>query len=584
MSLPGPGGMQDDAGTLLQVRDLRVNFLTSERESVPAVRGISFAIPEDATVALVGESGSGKTVTGLAVMGLLPRGRSVIDPAARIQYRGRELTALDYAGLRALRGAEMSMIFQDPMSSLNPVFSVGFQIGEVLRLHLGLDAEQARVRTIALLDEVGIPESARRVDSYPFDLSGGQQQRAMIAMAIACGPRLLIADEPTTALDVTIQKQIIELLAQLKVRQRMSMLFISHDLALVGEIADWIVVMRQGEIREQGPADRILGAPQDAYTRALLACRPRLDRRRARLPVVADFLDADPDQVDASDRLVAHQLSHPSEPVTRAQAAQRDVDTPPALEVQGLSVSYSGREGLRRVERPAVREVNFRLGRGRTLGLVGESGCGKTTLARAIAGLVPVSAGVVRLDGRTLAGATRTMNERRRLQIVFQNPHASLNPRFTAGRLLMEPMRLHGIGAGEDERLERVGELLRRVGLPPEAAQRYPHEFSGGQRQRIAVARCLALEPDVLICDEAVSALDVSVQAQLLNLLQDLQDDFGMSYLFISHDLAVVRHVADEVLVMCAGSIVEQGVADTLFARPEHPYTRELLAAVPGLT
>ncbi len=583
MSLPGSSGKADDAGTLLRVRDLRVDFLTSERQSVRALTGIGFDVPENATVALVGESGSGKTVTGLAVMGLLPRGSARIDPASRIRYRGRELTALAPAALRALRGTEISMIFQDPMSSLNPVFSIGFQIGEVLRLHRGLDAAQARARAIALLDEVGIAEAARRVDSYPFELSGGQQQRAMIAMAIACGPRLLIADEPTTALDVTVQKQIIDLLAELKARQRMSMLFISHDLALVGEIADWIVVMRQGEIREQGPADRVLGSPEDAYTRALLACRPRLDLRIARLPVVADFLDAESSKDDVAAPGIVAPPARTAEPATEAQAVRRNAPMPPALEAQGLSVSYPVSAGLRRIARPVVQDVSFRLERGRTLGLVGESGSGKTTLARAIAGLVPLAAGTVRLDGRMLEGARRTMDDRRRLQIVFQNPNASLNPRFTAGRILMEPMRLHAIGADENERRERVHELLRRVGLPLEAFHRYPHEFSGGQRQRIAVARCLTLEPDVLICDEPVSALDVSVQAQLLNLLQDLQDAFGMSYLFISHDLAVVRHVADEVLVMRGGRIVEHASADALFGQAAHPYTRELLAAVPGL-
>ncbi len=552
---------------LLRVRDLAVDFRSERAGTVSAVRGISFEVPANSTVALVGESGSGKSVTALAILGLLPA-NAFVGPASAIHYAGRDLLRLAPEQLRALRGAEISMIFQEPMSSLNPVFSVGFQLAEVLRAHLGFAKPAARARAIELLAEVGIPEPASRIDAYPFQLSGGQQQRVMIAMAIACEPKLLIADEPTTALDVTVQKQILELLAALQRKRQMSVLFITHDLAVVGEIADRVVVMRSGEIREEGEASRIFETPQDSYTKALLACRPTLDARPMRLPVIADFMDrASPETLEVRPR-------------ERGRVGGKEI----ILEARHLSKSFYLREGLfGRREVAAVKNASFRLPKGRTLGLVGESGSGKSTLALVLMRLHEATGGEVQLEGQDWLALPpkELIAARRRIQIVFQNPYASLNPRFTTGQILMEPMRIHGIGAGAADRRALAIELLGKVGLPQAAFFKYPHEFSGGQRQRIAIARCLSLKPAVLICDESVSALDVSIQAQLLNLLQELQDEYGMSYLFISHDLAVVKHMSDQVMVMSEGEVVEIADADEIYAHPRHPYTQKLLASMP---
>jgi len=560
-----------DPGVLLSVRDLAVDFRTGRGDaragSVAAVKGVSFDVAADSTVALVGESGSGKSVTALAILGLLPANGS-LRPGASIVYQGRDLLSLARHELLTLRGTGISMVFQEPMSSLNPVFTVGFQLREVLSAHLGMGAGASRDRAIELLREVGIPEPGAKIDAYPFQLSGGQQQRVMIAMAIACEPQLLIADEPTTALDVTVQKQILELLAALQKKRRMSMLFITHDLAVVGEIADRIVVMRDGEIREQGAARDIFESPRDPYTQALLACRPRLDVRPLRLPVIDDFLGSAPAQGVGSPQ--------------RRRGVQGDEEI--VLEAKHLSKSFYSREGwFGRREFVAVRNASFSLPRGKTLGLVGESGSGKSTLGLLLVRLHEATGGEVWFEGRNLFATPRyaLLELKRRIQIVFQNPYASLNPRFTAGQILVEPMRIHGIGAGERERRRIACELLERVGLPAAGFFKYPHEFSGGQRQRIAIARCLTMKPDVLICDESVSALDVSVQAQLLNLLQELQDEYRMSYLFISHDLAVVKYMADQVLVMSEGEIVESAGSDEIYSSPRHPYTRKLLASMP---
>jgi peptide/nickel transport system ATP-binding protein len=559
--------MMSDAN-LLDIRGLRVSFKTGKTTTFDAVKGISFSVPLDATVALVGESGSGKSVSSLAVMGLLPPDTTIIHPGASVRFEGRELLGLPVGERRRLCGKDIAMIFQEPMSSLNPVFTVGFQIGEVLRLHLGMDKRQARARTLELLEEVGIPDPAHKIDAYPSQMSGGQQQRVMIAMAIACEPKLLIADEPTTALDVTIQKQIIELIAALQKRRRMAVLFITHDLGLVGEIADRVIVMRHGEVREEGDAAQVLGAPRDAYTRALLHCRPPLDARPVRLPVIDDYMSgrAQPDDVLPQR--------------TRGYVPGDD----DILVVNGLAKSFYVREGLfGKREFKAVKDVSFTLPRGKTLGVVGESGSGKTTVGLTLLRLHRATGGSAMFDGRDLV----TMSDaefqayKRRIQIVFQNPYASLNPRFTVGQILLEPMRIHRIGAHDAERTERARHLLERVGLPPHAFDRYPHEFSGGQRQRIAIARCLTMKPEILVCDESVSALDVSVQAQVLNLLQDLQDEYGMSYIFISHDLSVVKYISDRVMVMHHGSVVEIADSDELYRNPQHPYTRQLLAAIP---
>jgi len=546
---------------LVAVSNLKVSFVTS-KSSVEAVRGVSFDVPEDGTTALVGESGSGKTVSAMSILRLLPE-NARIDPASRIVYGGENLLAAPAGRMRALRGREISAVFQEPMSSLNPVLTVGEQVAEVLRLHRRLAPRQALGRAEELLAEVGIPQPRARLRAYPHELSGGQQQRVMIAIAIANEPKLLIADEPTTALDVTVQRQVLELIAGLRERHRMSVLFISHDLGLVGEIADEVVVMRDGEVREKGPVVRIFRAPQDPYTRALLACRPRLDVRPRRLPVIDDFM-----------RGVSTSNIHLDRPLAGK----------PVIQAKNLRKEFRLRTGLFKSKSlVAVSDVSFDVARGRTVGIVGESGSGKTTVAMLFLRLLEASGGEARFQDRDLLTLTarQMMAFRRRMQIVFQNPYASLNPRRSIGRTLVEPMRIHRLGADDAARYERARRLLERVGLPQDAMQRYPHEFSGGQRQRIAIARALAVEPEVLICDEPVSALDVSVQATVLNLLLDLQESLGLAYVFISHDLAVVKYMSDEVLVMREGEVVERGTPEAIFHSPQHDYTRKLLAAIP---
>ena len=549
---------------LLSIQALAVAFRMGRvggvMQRAKAVNGVSFEVPENTTVALVGESGSGKSVTAMSILNLLP------DNAERtgsVLWRGRDLMQCSMTELQTLRGKEVACVFQDPMQSLNPVFTIGSQLIEPLRKHLRMTRRQSREHAAALLDEVGIPEPHRRLASYPHELSGGQQQRVMIAMALACEPELLIADEPTTALDVTIQRQILELLARLKEKHQMSLLFISHDLGLVGEIADYVVVMRNGIVREQGPVARIFSAPQDDYTKALLACRPSLESNAARLRVIED---------------------HIAGRTNEKPAKAKDADAPVVLEVRSLAKSFWLNEGwFGKREFKAVQNVNFKLRTGHTLGVVGESGSGKTTMGLTLLRLHEPTAGEVLFDGRnllTLSDRERQLM-RRRIQIVFQNPYASLNPRFTIGQTLIEPMDIHGIGTGMREREQRARGLLEKVGLDVHAFGKYPHEFSGGQRQRIAIARCLTLNPEVLVLDEPVSALDVSVQAQVLNLLKDLQDEFGLAYVFISHDLAVVRFISDDVLVMRDGVVVEHASAAEILAAPKQEYTRRLLAAIP---
>ncbi len=551
---------------LVSVRDLRIKFRLDKTQSFEAVKGISFDVPRNSTVALVGESGSGKSVTSLAILGLLPPENSVVDRKSQILYGGRNLVGMSMRKLQKLRGADISMIFQEPMTSLNPVFTCGYQLEEVLKLHIGLSGAKARKRALELMDEVGIPDALHKINAYPSQMSGGQQQRVMIAMAIACEPKLLIADEPTTALDVTIQKQILDLISELQRRHQMSVLFITHDLAVVGEIADRVVVMRHGEIREQGTAKEVFENPQDAYTRALLQCRPHLENRPLRLPVIDDFI---------SGRGPQHLQERPRGVVPGDSTI---------LEVKNLGKSFYSREGLFGTrEFKAVQNVSFKLPRGKTLGLVGESGSGKTTVGLTLMRLHEATTGQALFDGKDiLAMSPREFAPyKRRIQIIFQNPYASLNPRFTVGQILTEPLTIHKIGASAQARADQVFELLDRVGLPEVSFYKYPHEFSGGQRQRIAIARCLTLKPDILICDESVSALDVSVQAQVLNLLQDLQDEFGLSYIFISHDLAVVKYISDQVMVMSEGEVVEVQNSDDLYRNPREAYTQRLLAAIP---
>ncbi len=572
---------------LLSIKDLRVAFRIGKEAGVmqrfEAVgrgdTGVSFDVPENTTVALVGESGSGKSVTAMSILNLLP------DNAERrgaITFQGRDMLAAPMAELQKLRGREIACVFQDPMTSLNPVFTVGAQICEPLMKHLGLSARQAMTRAEALLVEVGMPEPKRRLSVYPHQLSGGQQQRVMIAMALACEPKLLIADEPTTALDVTIQRQIMELLAGLKARYRMSMLFISHDLGVVGEIADHVVVMRQGTVREQAPVASIFANPQDAYTKALLACRPTLEQRSPRLMVIDDHM--------AGQR---HGAAVPAGQAAASHGKAKDPTARVIIEARALTKSFWLRSGVfGRKEFKAVGGASgvgatFKLRQGHTLGVVGESGSGKTTLGLALLRLHEPSGGpvggAVTFDGIDLLALSKgeMLPMRKRIQVVFQNPYASLNPRFTVGQTLVEPMTIHGVGKDNAEREARARALLAKVGLLDEAMDKYPHEFSGGQRQRVAIARCLTLDPEVLVLDEAVSALDVSVQAQVLNLLKDLQDELGLAYLFISHDLAVVRFMADEVLVMKDGEVVEQASVEQILDAPQQAYTRRLLGAIP---
>ncbi|MBX3604564.1 MAG: ABC transporter ATP-binding protein [Piscinibacter sp.] len=556
---------------LLSIQDLRVRFRLGRGAKATWAEavgrgdtGVSFEVPEHTTVALVGESGSGKSVTAMSILNLLP------DNAERrgtIRFQDRDLLAAPLAELQTLRGREIACVFQDPMSSLNPVFSVAHQLCEPLVRHLGMTRRQALARAEALLAEVGLPEPRRRLSAYPHELSGGQQQRVMIAMALACEPKLLIADEPTTALDVTIQRQILELLARLKDKHRMSMLFISHDLGVVGEIADRVVVMRQGTVREQGPVADIFARPQDAYTKALLACRPTLEQRSARLMVIDEHIGGT---------------------AAAREAKAKDPQAPVILEVESLTKSFWIRRGVfGRREFQAVKGASFKLRRGHTLGVVGESGSGKTTMGLALLRLHEVSGGPIGgralFEGQDLLTLSREqmLPMRRRIQVVFQNPYASLNPRFTVAQTLMEPLALHGIGRDDAERRGRASALLAKVGLDDSALPKYPHEFSGGQRQRIAIARCLTLDPELLVLDEAVSALDVSVQAQVLNLLKDLQDELGLAYIFISHDLAVVRFMADEVLVMKDGLVVEQADVAQILDAPQQEYTKRLLGAIP---
>ena len=561
---------------LLEVKNLTVDFISASKAPVRAVEEVSFVIPRERTVALVGESGSGKSVSALAIMGLLPPQNAKVALHSSIEYDNRSLLNLSRSEWQLIRGSRIAMIFQDPMTSLNPVYTVGFQLAEMLKIHKNMPNKEAALRACDLLEEVGIPEPRTRVNAYPHELSGGQQQRVMIAMALACEPELLIADEPTTALDVTVQRQILLLLAQLRERRRMAMLFITHDLGLVSEVADQAVVMRKGTVREAGPVRTLFTQPQDPYTKALLSCRPSVERQGLRLLTIDDWMSA-----NSSEEVVASSVSRSVEPIAVVNSSDSGK---PLLEVQGLRKVFK-RSGpwFQNDDFVAVENVSFQLMRGQTVGLVGESGSGKTTVGLCMLRLHEVTAGKVLYEGKNLLdmSSKEFSTYKRRLQIVFQNPYASLNPRFTVGEILSEPMQLHGIGLNSADWEKKSLSLLDKVGMPASALKRYPFEFSGGQRQRIAIARSLSLSPEVVVLDEAVSALDVSVQAQVLNLLKDLQKDLGLSYLFISHDLEVVRYMSDSLLVMNKGQVVEQGDAASIYQHPQHAYTQTLLAAVP---
>jgi peptide/nickel transport system ATP-binding protein len=576
-----PPPIANISDNLLEVKNLTVDFISASKAPVRAVEEVSFVIPRERTVALVGESGSGKSVSALAIMGLLPSQNAKVALHSKIEYDGRSLLNLTRPEWQLIRGSRIAMIFQDPMTSLNPVYTVGYQLAEMLRVHKRISGKEALSRARDLLEEVGIPEPQKRIHAYPHELSGGQQQRVMIAMALACEPELLIADEPTTALDVTVQRQIMLLLAELRERRRMAMLFITHDLGLVSEVADHAVVMRKGTVREAGPVKTIFSAPQDPYTKALLSCRPSAERQGKRLLTIDDWMSVQP---------TSHPPQNISDKPEVVSVSASDVTSPSLasahalLEVQNLRKVFK-RSGswFKRDDFVAVEDVSFKLQRGQTVGLVGESGSGKTTVGLCLLRLHEATAGKVLFDGQNLLEMSNEAfaKYKRRLQIVFQNPYASLNPRFTVGEILSEPMQLHGIGASSTDWERQSLALLDKVGMPASALKRYPFEFSGGQRQRIAIARSLSLSPEVVILDEAVSALDVSVQAQVLNLLKDLQRDLGLSYLFISHDLEVVRYMSDTLLVMNKGQVVEQGDALSIYAKPQHSYTQTLLAAVP---
>jgi peptide/nickel transport system ATP-binding protein len=560
---------------------LEVDRLTVRFGAQYAVKDLSFAVHENEMLALVGESGCGKSTTALAIMQLLP---STATLDGRIDFEGRDLVSLSKSSMRSIRGNAISMIFQEPMTSLNPVLTIGHQIVEVLRRHEPLSASAAWQRAVELLDLVKLPEPGKRAHDYPHNLSGGQRQRVMIAMAVACRPRLLIADEPTTALDVTIQAQILQLLDSLRHELSMSVLLITHDLGVVGQYANRVAVMYSGETVEDGATQRIFTQPAHPYTQGLLGASLTLDQdlhyRKRRLTEIRSHVDTRTGQRNFSlsdDRAAPNIVFTRSAYVRSAAASTAPTEhDQPLLSVRDLVTRYEGKKTN------AVDGVSFDVGHDETVGLVGESGCGKSTLSRAILRLIPSAAGTISLDGKDITHLTgnRLRAIRPQVQMIFQDPYASLNPRQSVAEILNAALIVHGV-TDKHERYERISDITDRVGLAAKSLGRYPHEFSGGQRQRIGIARALILRPKLVICDEPVSALDVSIRAQVLNLLVELKQSLGLSYLFISHDLSVVRYIADRVLVMNAGKIIESGNHDTIWSRPAHAYTRSLIEAVP---
>lgn len=576
---------------LLEVKNLITQFKT-EDELVTAVNGISFTLNRGETIGIVGESGSGKSVTSLSAMRLIPNPPGIIAGGEMIFHKKTgesvDLAKLSEKEMRAIRGNEIAMIFQEPMTSLNPVFTCGDQVMEAIMLHQKVSKQEAKEKTIQLFREVQLPRPETIFDTYPHQISGGQKQRVMIAMAMSCNPSILIADEPTTALDVTVQKTILELMLKLQMEHDMGIMFITHDLGVIAELADKVVVMYKGNIVEQGNVWDIFSNPQHPYTKGLLACRPPLDRRLKWLPTITDFMDVEKDGT-----IIEKDLSI-------KEATERAIETPeerkvnheelyrkePVLEIKNLKTYFPINKsffGGAKDYVKAVDDVSFNVYPGETLGLVGESGCGKTTLGRTVLRLVEPTGGEVIFKGQNIANLSgKELREvRKDIQIIFQDPYSSLNPRITVGEAIIEPMKVHKMYDSDAERKEKVMELLERVGLMKSHYYRYPHEFSGGQRQRVCIARALALRPQFIICDESVSALDVSVQAQVLNLLNELKRDFDFTYIFISHDLSVVKFMSDRMVVMNKGKIEEMGDADAIYSNPQTEYTQKLISAIP---
>lgn len=586
---------ENEDDILLEASNLVVKF-TTERGEHTAIDGVSFKIKKGETVGIVGESGSGKSVSALSLMRLIPNPPGkIIDGEVMFQSPSMgkvNIMQLNNEQMRSLRGGEIAMIFQEPMSSLNPVFTCGEQITEAILLHeAGMSYKESKKRTLAIFERVRLPETA--FSAYPHELSGGQKQRVMIAMALSCQPSLLIADEPTTALDVTVQREILQILQELRANQEMSILFITHDLGVIAEMADSVMVMYNGKIVEKGSVFEIFSNPKHPYTKGLLACRPRLDIKLKVLPVVKDFMETDSngnivEMSEAKFKSVGQAIMSNFQSLQEIKARQvRIVAQEPLLQIKNLQVHFpQERNWLGKVTKikKAVDGVTFDVYPGETLGLVGESGCGKTTLGRSILNLIKPTGGEVFFQGRNIShiSASKEMRELRKdIQIVFQDPYSSLNPRITIGEAIIEPMRLHKIGSSDKERKEKVVHLLETVNLSGMYFNRYPHEFSGGQRQRICIARSLAIEPKFVICDESVSALDVSVQAQVLNLLNKLKEEFNLTYIFISHDLSVIKFISDRILVMQDGVIVESGFSDEIYMHPKSDYTKKLLDAIP---
>ena len=565
---------------LLKINNLRISF-RRDGEWNEAVHGVSFEVPKGKTLGIVGESGSGKSVSNLAVMRLLNEKQSKIT-ADEITLDGKDILHLNENQMHDIRGKRIAMIFQEPMTSLNPVFQCGFQVTEAILAHENVTEDEAKQRVLNLFKKVMLPRPESIYKSYPHELSGGQKQRVMIAMALACNPEVLIADEPTTALDVTVQKEILKLLKELQQSENLSMIFISHDLGVVSEVSDHILVMHNGRVVEFGESKEILNNPKDPYTKGLLACRPPMDYRLKRLPIVKEFLDGTwKEDADFKQQLIVTQEE-------RVAHLKEIYSHEPILKVEHLKTWFKLKKGIfNRVydHVKAVDDVSFEVYPGETLGLVGESGCGKTTLGRSILRLVEPSEGKIIFEGKDVMSLSgNDLREyRKHAQIVFQDPYSSLNPKMRIGDAIAEPMLVHGLEPDAKKRRDKVCELLTEVGLQPEHYQRYPHEFSGGQRQRICIARALAVHPKLIICDESVSALDVSVQAQVLNLLNRLKKDFGFTYIFISHDLSVVRFMSDRILVMYNGRPVELGDADEIFNNPKNEYTKKLINAIPKI-